>query len=118
MHLIKLQPFGGDTSPKDMMSTVRQILCIDLKNDVKCQDITTLKFDRVSNSISNGIKKGAKKPYSCLALMKYAESLEIRPPSIDFQGLKEDCSYLVVGGTKGIGLYTVAWMASRGKADC
>ncbi len=34
---------------------------------------------------------------------------------IAFQGLKEDRSYIVVGGTKGLGLSTVEWMASRGK---
>ena len=40
------------------------------------------------------------------------------PPSMDVQGLKEDRSYVVIGGSKGLGFNTVAWMASRGKMLC
>ena len=39
----------------------------------------------------------------------------LKPASIDYQGLKEDRTYIVAGGSRGIGLKTVEWMASRGK---
>ena len=42
--------------------------------------------------------------------------LFLKPASLDYQGLKEERTYIVAGGTRGIGLKTVQWMASRGKA--
>lgn len=42
------------------------------------------------------------------------ENLLSYPASMDIQGLKEDRSYIVIGGSKGLGFNTVAWMAARG----
>ena len=39
----------------------------------------------------------------------------LTPASLDYQGLKDDRTYIVAGGTRGIGLKTVQWMAARGK---
>ena len=41
----------------------------------------------------------------------------LKPASLDYQGLKDDRTYIVAGGTRGIGLKTVQWMASRGKKN-
>ena len=43
--------------------------------------------------------------------------LSLHPASMDLQGLKDDRSYVVIGGTKGLGLETVKWMASRGETN-
>eukprot|EP00794_Sanderia_malayensis_P013962 gene13962-15419_t len=53
--------------------------------------------------------------FSCLNIAHDESSkVEVAPPSMDVQGLKEDRSYIVVGGNRGLGLYTVKWMAARG----
>ena len=54
--------------------------------------------------------------FSCLEMEFGASLLRfLKPASLDYQGLKEDRTYIVAGGTRGIGLKTVQWMASRGK---
>ena len=54
--------------------------------------------------------------FSCLEMEVGASLLRfLKPASLDYQGLKEDRTYIVAGGTRGIGLKTVQWMASRGK---
>ena len=54
--------------------------------------------------------------FDCLELECYDRlRMFIRPASMDYQGLKDDRTYVVAGGTRGIGLKTVQWMASRGK---
>ena len=54
--------------------------------------------------------------FDCLELECYDRlPMFIRPASMDYQGLKDDRTYIVGGGTRGIGLKTVQWMASRGK---
>lgn len=59
--------------------------------------------------------RNKKELFGCLEL-KVDESipLHVTPPGLDFQGLKEDRTYIVVGGTRGIGLKTVEWMVIRG----
>ena len=52
--------------------------------------------------------------FSCINMDVIDKEMAFGSASIDFQGLKEDRSYVVVGGTKGLGLSTVKWMASRG----
>lgn len=54
--------------------------------------------------------------FNCLQLEADNDwPLRVMPPSIDYQGLKEDRTYIVVGGARGIGLKTVEWMVSRGE---
>lgn len=56
--------------------------------------------------------------FCCVKMfIKEEESLRLYAASMDIQGLKEDRTYIVIGGTKGLGLNTVKWMASRGKQN-
>ncbi len=55
-----------------------------------------------------------KKCFSCINMDVCDKEVPFGSPSMDVQGLKEDRSYIVIGGTKGLGLSTVNWMASRG----
>ena len=57
--------------------------------------------------------------FDCIKLARTEmDDIMCYPPSMDVQGLKEDRSYIVIGGSKGLGFNTVAWMASRGKMLC
>ena len=78
---------------------------------IQCTKITEVcelpSFDKLLDESS---------PFGCLKVsLDEDEALSVQPPSMDVQGLKDDRSYIVIGGTKGIGLETVRWMASRGK---
>ena len=54
--------------------------------------------------------------FCCVKMcIKEEDALRLYAASMDIQGLKEDRTYIVIGGTKGLGLNTVKWMASRGK---
>ena len=56
------------------------------------------------------------KIFDCLNLeTKDDVPIYLKPASLDYQGLKDDRTYIVTGGSRGIGLKTVEWMASRGK---
>ena len=67
---------------------------------------------------SSNMDHGSEEPpiFDCIELKKTTKDVDIicYPPSMDVQGLKEDRSYIVIGGSKGLGFNTVAWMASRG----
>ncbi len=75
-----------------------------------------LEIGQVLDSEFQCDSSGIKSCFSCLSMdLASKKQIDIGPPSMDFQGMKEDRSYIVVGGTKGLGLSTVEWMASRGK---
>ncbi len=78
-------------------------------------DVDVIKISRVLDSGFQCNEHRSKNCFSCFSIdFGSKKKIEIRPPSMDYQGLKEDRTYVVVGGTKGLGLNTVEWMASRG----
>ena len=83
-------------------------------SDIKSQKIFAI--SEICNSKSAQIVGEEVPLYDCIKLVTTEnDAIICYPPSMDIQGLKEDRSYVVIGGSKGLGFNTVVWMASRGK---
>ena len=115
--IIYEKPYTAKSSSQHLSAEMRYCIanlepCV-MRNlpSIQCTRITEVcelqNFDRLLDESS---------PFGCLKVsLDEDEPLSVHPASMDVQGLKEDRSYIVIGGTKGIGLETVRWMASRGK---
>ena len=97
-------------------------MCCILANDVLCkttqsiQNHETFSLSDICGLRNTHLANEERPPFDCISL-EIAEDADINccPPSMDVQGLKEDRSYIVIGGSKGLGFNTVAWMVSRGE---
>ena len=79
-------------------------------------NIRTEKLSKVLATDGKVLRIDSNAMFDCLNLETEDDvSLYIKAASLDYQGLKDDRTYIVAGGTRGIGLKTVEWMASRGK---
>ena len=86
---------------------------LDMKDMPK---IRTETLGGIVNTAGQILNTDAEETFACLNLEAKDEApLYIKPASLDYQGLKDDRTYIVAGGSRGIGLKTVEWMASRGK---
>ena len=83
-------------------------------SDIESQK--TFSVSDICNSQSAQTVREERPLFDCIKLViTENDDIICCPPSMDVQGLKEDRSYVVIGGSKGLGFNTVAWMASRGK---
>ena len=84
--------------------------------DLEIPKIRTEKLSKVLATDGKVLRIDSNAMFDCLNLETEDDvSLYIKAASLDYQGLKDDRTYIVAGGTRGIGLKTVEWMASRGK---
>ena len=84
--------------------------------ELEVPNIRTEKLNRIARSDGRALSADSKAMFDCLTLETEGDvPMYLTMASLDYQGLKDDRLYIVAGGTRGIGLKTVEWMASRGK---
>ena len=108
--------FLNEINPESLMSYFNKDLPI-LQSILK--EMPAIQIDNIVTCITTDVKNivsTTEATFNCLE-MECDDRLPLflKPASLDYQGLKEDRTYIVAGGTRGIGLKTVQWMASRGK---
>ena len=107
------------SSSKQFLASMRN--CVDNLEPCSLKDLQAPKCVKIADVCKLGnVEKLVEESFqfSCLKVrLDEDEGLKLHPASMDIQGLKDDRSYVVIGGTKGLGLETVKWMASRGEIN-
>ncbi len=115
--LLNIRPLVTQESHQQISKSVEAVLPV-----LKSLDLTTYQQPNIDCRLIADICRepsdtfDESKAFSCLKMsLEQSDPGSVFPRSMDVQGLKEDRSYVVVGGNRGLGLNTVRWMASRGK---
>ena len=116
--VLNFKLFEAALSPNEFSSTVNNALADNLLKEavLRPKDVRIHSVSDICNRTSLATLYDKSVLFDCIGMeTQSSKSLMCYPPSMDVQGLKEDRTYIVIGGSKGLGLNTVAWMAARGK---
>ena len=107
----------ADLTANEFSSSIYNLLGSDVlhKTVSSTKDHEVFSISDICNSLKLDGVSEEPPLFDCIGLER-TEGVDMicYPPSMDVQGLKGDRSYIVIGGSKGLGFNTVAWMASRG----
>ena len=113
--ILNIKPLVAQLSGQEIITRLEEAIKVsntvsDCLPDIECNHVADI--CKVTDAVKAFDEKA---PISCIE-MEYCDKrpVQILPASMDIQGLKQDRTYIVVGGSRGLGLYTVKWMAKRG----
>ena len=106
-----------DVIPEDLMGFVeKEISCLEFILNKETPRILSRNLNNFCSTGGKNANTLSKAFFDCWQLeADGTDRWYVTRPSLDHQGLKEDHTYIVVGGARGIGLKTVEWMVRRGK---
>ena len=117
--MLYIKPLVAQLSNEEISNAMDATIQATNQNIIKhLPDVKSLEIAEVCHNSNEEKLFDQLLDFCCVKMsMKEEDSLRLYAASMDIQGLKEDRTYIVIGGTKGLGLNTVKWMASRGKQN-
>ena len=116
LNVLNFKLSEANLTANEFSSSAQSFLASGILNEAsKSKDVRVLSAFEICSAVNGDISLEDCELNDCIKMnVGQSEDLICYPPSMDVQGLKEDRSYIVIGGSKGLGFNTVAWMASRG----